>query len=229
MLDKDICPSEDTGDESIFEEMGMAPPGRPRGFDTGRALDAAVDVFWRRGFDGASLAELTAAMHINRPSLYAAFGDKAQLFQAALRRYIDCNMGYVADALAKPTARECAWAFLVGNAQAVTMPGRPPGCLSVLAVATPEGSTEFAVLAQNRFAIEEQFIERFRRAITDGDLPADEDPNELAVMLITIASGFAIRAADGTARSSLLAMARRTMAAFPPDARLSDHHESAHA
>jgi AcrR family transcriptional regulator len=209
--------------------MGMAPPGRPRAFDTGHALDAAIDVFWRRGFEGASLAELTAAMRINRPSLYAAFGDKAQLFQTALRRYVDCNMGYVAEALAKPTARECAWAFLVGNAEAVTLPGRPPGCLSVQAVVTPEDSTEFAVLAENRAAIEEQFTNRFRRAIAEGDLPADEDPDELAGLLITIASGFAIRAADGTARSSLLSMAQRTMAAFPPDARLSDHHESAHA
>ncbi|MET0886036.1 MAG: helix-turn-helix domain-containing protein, partial [Mycetocola sp.] len=77
----------------------MTASGRPRGFEADLALDAAVDVFWRRGYDGASLSELTAAMGINRPSLYAAFGDKAQLFQSALHRYVERNMGYVTDAL----------------------------------------------------------------------------------------------------------------------------------
>lgn len=198
----------------------MAPAGRPRAFDTSRALDAAIDVFWRRGFEGASLAELTLAMGINRPSLYAAFGDKAQLFTAALDRYVDSNMGYVGESLAQPTARECARTFLVGNAHAVTMPGRPAGCLSVQAVVTSEDSAEFAVLAENRAVIESRFAERFRRAITEGDLPAEENPEELAAMLITIASGFAIRAADGTARSSLVALAERTMAMFPIDDRI---------
>lgn len=193
----------------------MAPAGRPRAFDTDEALDAAIDVFWRRGFGGASLGELTRAMGINRPSLYAAFGDKAQLFTAALHRYVDRNMSYVGQALAKPTARECAWSFLAGNARAVTMPDRPAGCLSVQAVVTPEGSSEFAVLAENRRLIEKQFADRFRRAVTEGDLPAKESPEELAAMLITVASGFAVRAADGTPRSSLLALAERTMAVFP--------------
>ncbi|MBY3988720.1 TetR/AcrR family transcriptional regulator [Rhodococcus fascians] len=193
----------------------MAPAGRPRAFDASGALDAAIDVFWRRGFESASLAELTQAMGINRPSLYAAFGDKAQLFTAALDRYIDSNMGYVGEALAQPTARECAQAFLVGNAHAVTMPGRPAGCLSVQAVVTSEGSAEFAVLAENRAVIEKRFADRFRRAITEGDLPAEENPEELAAVLITVASGFAIRAADGTPRSALVALAQRTMELFP--------------
>ncbi|ONI75911.1 hypothetical protein BWI15_08910 [Kribbella sp. ALI-6-A] len=193
----------------------MAGPGRPRAFDTESALDAAVEVFWRRGFVGASLSELAAAMGVNKPSVYAAFGDKAELFQAALRRYVERNMGYVADALAQPTARECAEAFLVGNARAVTMPGRPAGCLSVQAVVTPGDSNEFAALAENRSVIQGLFADRFRRAITEGDLPAGENADELAGFLITLTSGFAIRAADGTPQESLLAMAHRAMAAFP--------------
>lgn len=193
----------------------MATPGRPRGFDTERALDAAVDVFWRRGYEGASLSELTAAMGINRPSLYAAFGDKAELFQTALRRYVDSNMGYVTDALDRPTARESAEAFLVGNARAVTMPGRPAGCLSVQAIITQQDSREFSSLAENRAATQRLFAERFHRAIDEGDLPGEESPEELAGFLITVASGFAIRAADGAPRDTLLAMARRAMAAFP--------------
>jgi AcrR family transcriptional regulator len=193
----------------------MTVSGRPRGFDTDLALDAAVDVFWRRGYDGASLTELTAAMGINKPSLYAAFGDKAELFQTALRRYVDRNMGYVTAALALHTAHEVASAFLVGNAVAVTRPGLPPGCLSVQAAVATEGSTQLALLSENRATIQALFAERFRRAIEEGDLAENEDPDELATFLITISSGFAIRAADGAPRDSLLALARRVMATFP--------------
>jgi len=201
----------------------VAVSGRPRGFDTDLALDAAVDVFWRRGFDGASLSELTSAMGINRPSLYAAYGDKAELFQMALRRYVDRNMGYVTTALALPTAHEVAAAFLLGNAAAVTRPGSPAGCLSVQGAVATEGSSQSASLSENRATIQALFADRFRRAIDEGDLAADEDPDELATYLITISSGFAIRAADGTSRDSLLALARRAVAAFPPSAPSSAH------
>jgi AcrR family transcriptional regulator len=196
----------------------VAVSGRPRNFDTDLALDAAVDVFWRRGFDGASLSELTSAMGINRPSLYAAYGDKAQLFQTALRRYVDRNMGYVSAALALPTAHEVASAFLLGNAVAVTRPGLPAGCLSVQGAVATEGSSQSASLSENRATIQALFADRFRRAIDEGDLASDEDPDELATFLITISSGFAIRAADGTPRDSLLVMARRAMSLFPPSA-----------
>lgn len=208
----------------------MAGPGRPRAFDVDEALDAAVEVFWRHGFAGASLSELTAAMGVNKPSVYGAFGDKAQLFQAALRRYIERNMGYVTDALERPTARECAQTFLVGNALAVTTPGRPAGCLSVQAATMPDESGEYAVLAQNRAAVQGLFADRFRRAIAEDDLPAGEDPDELATFLITLSSGFAIRAADGTPRESLLAMANRALTAFtqPVDRSATTSEDNAH-
>ncbi|HCJ49631.1 MAG TPA: TetR family transcriptional regulator [Microbacterium sp.] len=193
----------------------MAVVGRPRGFDPDVALDAAVDVFWRRGYEGASLSELTAAMGIKPPSLYATFGDKAQLFQSALRRYVERNMGYVTDALAQPTALAAAEAFLTGNAAAVTTPGLPAGCLSVQAAVATEGSTQLTALTENRARIQTLFADRFRRAIDDGDVDKGEDPDELAAFLITISSGFAIRAADGTSRGTLLAMARRALTGFP--------------
>ena len=208
----------------------MTVSGRPRGFDADLALDAAVDVFWRRGYDGASLSELTAAMGIKKPSLYAAFGDKAQLFQTALRRYVDRNMGYVTAALTLPTAHEVAAAFLLGNAVAVTRPGLPAGCLSVQAAVATEGSSQLALLSENRATIQALFADRFRRAIDDGDLAVNEDPDELATFLITISSGFAIRAADGTSRESLLALVRRAMAVFPTTTEYpthSDHHSAA--
>lgn len=192
----------------------MTPGGRPRTFDPATALDAAVETFWRHGYEAAGLGELTDAMGISRPALYREFGDKAQLFRAALERYIARNMGYVETALALPTARDVAEAFLTGNAEAVTTPGRPPGCLSVQAMVTDEADA-FSLLAENRRLIQARLADRFRRAIGDGDLPADEDAEELARFLITLTTGFAIRAADGEPRHALLALAHRAVAIIP--------------
>ena len=192
----------------------MAPGGRPRAFEPGAALDAAVETFWRHGYDAAGLTELTEAMGISRPALYRAFGDKFQLFNAALERYIASNMGYVETALAKSTAHEVAEAFLVGNAKAVTAPGRPPGCLSVQAMVTDEADA-FSLLAENRLVIQERIAARFRRAIRDGDLPSDEDAEELSRFMITITTGFAIRAADGEPQQALVALAHRALAVIP--------------
>ncbi|WP_272027926.1 TetR/AcrR family transcriptional regulator [Kocuria rosea] len=195
----------------------MGAGGRPRTFEPEVALDAAVDTFWRHGYESTGLSELTEAMGISRPALYRAFGDKAQLFRAALERYIDRNMGYVEAALARPSAHEVAEAFLTGNAEAVTTPGRPPGCLSVQAMVTHE-TDAFSLLADNRKVIQGRLADRFRHAISDGDLPPDEDPEDLARFMITLTTGFAIRAADGEPRDALVALARRALTVFPaPD------------
>jgi len=192
----------------------VATRGRPRGFDPHAALDAAVEVFWRHGYEGSGLTELTDAMGIGRPSLYRAFGDKAQLFQKALERYVDRNMAYVEDALAQPTAYAVAEAFLTGNALGVTTPGNPPGCLSVQATVINEGDA-FALLERNRAAIEQRLATRFRCSVTDGDLAPHEQPEELASYLITLTTGFAVRAADGASRDTLLTMVRRALVGFP--------------
>lgn len=200
----------------------MATGGRPRGFDPDAALDAATETFWRHGYESTGIAELTEAMGISRPALYRFFGDKAQLFQAALGRYADRNMGYVEEALAHPTAREVVEAFLTGNARAVTTPGRPRGCLSVQAMVTDEADA-FVLLSENRRVIQQRLADRFRQSIATGDLPPDEDPEELAGFLITLATGFAIRAADGEPRDALLALARRAVGTVPVGA---DHATS---
>ena len=192
----------------------MGTGGRPRAFEPEAALDAAVDTFWRHGYESTGLTELTEAMGISRPALYRAFGDKAQLFRAALERYIERNMGYVEAALDMPSARRVAEAFLIGNAKAVTTPGRPPGCLSVQAMVTHE-TDAFSLLAENRKVIQERLAARFQQAISDGDLPPDEDPEDLARFLITLTTGFAIRAADGEPRDALVALAHRALTMFP--------------
>ena len=109
----------------------MAVQGRPREFDLDEALERAVEVFWRHGYEGASLSALTAAMGINRPSLYAAYGGKADLFAKVVARYAERDMAYVRAALEQPTAREVVRTLLLGQAQALTRPDRPAGCLSL--------------------------------------------------------------------------------------------------
>src|SRR5947208_1855466 len=105
--------------------------GRPRGFDADTTLDRAIEVFWRRGYEGASLGELTEAMGINKPSLYAAYGNKEELFRRAVARYAEGDMAYARAALAEPTAYRVIEKFLRDNADALTRPDRPSGCLSV--------------------------------------------------------------------------------------------------
>src|ERR1700691_3568021 len=105
--------------------------GRPRSFDIDRALDRALVVFWRKGYEGASLSDLTKAVCVNRPSLYAAFGDKEALFRKALDRYLTGPAAYTQEALREPTARAVVERLLQGAADLNAAPRNPGGCLTV--------------------------------------------------------------------------------------------------
>src|ERR1700722_3582756 len=106
----------------------MVERGRPRAFDEEVVLDVAMRLFWEHGFDGTSMSELTEAMGINRRSVYAAFGNKEALFTASLERYLAGPGAFVGKALALPTARQVAQAFLRGTLKAATSSDRPSGC-----------------------------------------------------------------------------------------------------
>ena len=194
----------------------MSPRGRPRGFDADSALDAAVEVFWRHGYEGASLDDLTRAMGINRPSMYAAFGNKEQLFRAAVARYAEVDMAYAREALAEPTAAQVADSFLRRNVEAVTRPGRPPGCLTVQGGTACSAGNEAVArfLAASRLAGERALAERFARAVGDGDLPADVDTAGLARFVMMVAEGNAVHAAAGVGAEQLLAATEIALAAF---------------
>lgn len=191
--------------------------GRPREFDLDQALDQALHVFWRKGYEGTSIADLTETMGITRPSLYAAFGNKEELFRKALDKYVDGPRGYVKIALAQPTARAVVEKLLYGTADAVTDPTCPSGCLAVQGALTC-GDTSQSVkeeLMARRSKSEENLRVRFLQAKADGDLPDDCDPVDLARYLSIILQGMAVQAAGGASRIDLHKVAGMVLKSWP--------------
>jgi AcrR family transcriptional regulator len=191
--------------------------GRPRTFDVNQALDRALEVFWRKGYEGATLCDLTAAMGINPPSLYAAFGNKEGLFRQALDRYWGLRTAFWDDALAAPTARAVAETLLRGTAKFLGDPCHPRGCLAVHG-ALASGGEEDCIrkeLEKRRSTSQAEIRERFKRAKREGDLPADADPAALARFLATIIEGMAVQAASGATRKELERVAETALHAFP--------------
>ena len=203
--------------------------GRPREFDVDKALDLALQVFWRKGYEGASMADLTETMGITKPSLYSAFGNKEELFRKALDRYVDGPGGYFQVALAKPTARAVVEHLLYESADAVTDPNHPPGCLAVQGALSCGDAAESIKqeLMSRRAKGEQDLRERFERAIAEGDLPPGSDAADLAAYLSAILQGMAVQAAGGTTRAQLRKIAEMALRTWPPPSwRRSDVHTS---
>jgi AcrR family transcriptional regulator len=191
--------------------------GRPREFDPDEVLDRALDVFWRKGYEGASLSELTEAMGINRPSLYAAFGNKEELFRKALDRYADGPAAYTREALNAPTARGVVERLLRGATEALTHPDYPPGCLGVHgALSCGEAAESIREeLCARRGAYEVSLRQRFERAKAEGDLSADADCADLARLVMTVMQGMAVQASGGASREDLRRVAEMMLRAWP--------------
>ncbi|CCE12217.1 putative transcriptional regulator, TetR family [Bradyrhizobium sp. STM 3843] len=186
--------------------MGM---GRPRTFDCDAALDQAMEVFWRHGYEGATIAQLTEAMGINPPSLYAAFGSKEGLLKAALDRYTERRAAWMEEVLSAPTARDVAERMLMGVAEKQTDPANPPGCLLVqggIACGTGSASVPFE-LAARRAQTEEQLRDRFARAKDEGDLKLSADPAALARYVSAVSVGMGVMASSGADRDALAQVA----------------------
>lgn len=179
--------------------------GRPRTFDETQALDRALRVFWSHGYDGATLPHLTRAMGINRPSLYAAFGNKEALFRQALGRYNDGPGANLIIALEQPTARAVAERLFRGVIDLLTNPQNPGGCLWVKGVIGCDAANHALrqEFADQRAAGEAMLRQRFERAQAEGDLPADANPAELASLLNTVLVGMAVQTAAGAGREDL--------------------------
>lgn len=192
--------------------------GRPRGFDRSEALVRALDVFWRRGYEPASLSELCAAMGINPPSLYAAFGNKAKLFLEAVdfyeRNYWDAPWARMA---AEPDVHRAIDNFFREAGEILLSPKVPCGCLVVLAAinVSAESGEVFEAVKALRLEGIGHFTRRIEQAIGDGQLPADTDVGSLAAVLNTLLEGMSIHVRDGVALAEMTKLAAYAVRLLP--------------
>jgi AcrR family transcriptional regulator len=193
------------------------PSGRTRQFDADEALGRALEVFWARGYEGATLDELTAAMGINRPSLYAAFGNKEQLFRKALDRYQTGPQSFLTEALKRPTARAAVEAVFDGFVKMQRDRVESRGCMIVSGALAcgEEAEPVRRELARLRQAAVSALRDRFERAMREGDLPGTTDCATLARYVATVLNGLAVQAASGATEKDLRQVAAVAMRAWP--------------
>lgn len=191
--------------------------GRPREFCTEQALAAALRVFWTKGYEGASLSDLTEAMGITRPSLYAAFGNKEALFRKALDLYEREKLAYVRQALAASSSRGVAERMLNGAVDVVTSDEDPNGCLGVICSVScgPDAAAVKADIEARRHSSHQALLDRFEQARIEGDLPAATDVRSLADYLLAIIQGIAVQASSGASRKQLQEVARISLSMWP--------------
>jgi AcrR family transcriptional regulator len=200
-------------------ELTIAPSakGRPREFCVDQALSKALGVFWAKGYEGASMADLTEAMGITKPSLYAAFGNKEALFHKALDLYEAEKLAYTREALKQPTARAVAEHFMRGAIDAQTSNCDPRGCLGVISATAcgAEAESIKADIVERRASSQAALIERFRQAQRDGDLADHVEPLNLTLFLYAILQGMAVQAGSGATRSDLERVVETSLAMWP--------------
>ncbi|MEG3175083.1 TetR/AcrR family transcriptional regulator [Sphingomonas sp. RB3P16] len=194
-----------------------APKGRPREFDIDDALAQALLVFWRNGYEAASMTELTTAMGITKPSLYAAFGNKEQLFHKALDLYEREKLAYMRSALEAPTARLVAERLLRGSLEMQMSTCDPKGCLGVISAATCGAEAEpiKSEVVKRRASSEAALIKRFGEAQAAGELPEGMTPEALARFLFAILQGLALQGGSGATCAQLSQLVETSMAVWP--------------
>jgi AcrR family transcriptional regulator len=194
-----------------------APLGRPREFDLDMALEAAMLVFWRKGYEGASMSDLTASLGVTKPSLYAAFGAKEDLFLAVLDRYDKRTAHFLAGSIRAATAREVAVGLLRGVAEFHANPANPPGCLMVQGalVGSDAGDAARRETRDRRDRLREAIQERLECALDKNDLPPGADPRALARYLVAVMRGMAVEAASGAGAAELHEIVDVALTAWP--------------
>jgi len=194
-------------------KTGNGKTGRPISFDKDAALEAAMLLFWERGFEGTSMADLTQAMGLNPSSIYAAFGDKHALFQLAVKRYMEMRAQYSGKALEEPTLEKVVRALFDNTVAFLTAPGHPPTCMTLSGAvgcsvdAMPARDLMAAIRKQNEAAMRERFI----KARKSGELPKDVDVDDYTRYLSTIIAGLSIQAANGSTKAKLNRIAQMAL------------------
>jgi AcrR family transcriptional regulator len=179
--------------------------GRPIGFDREAALEAAMLLFWQRGYEGTSIADLTHAMGLNPSSIYAAFGDKQALFQLVVKRYLELRAQYAVKALEEPTLERFIRALFDNTVAFLTTPGHPPTCMTLAGAAgcsldaTPARDLMTEIRKQNQVALKERLL----RARKSGELPKEINVDDYTRYLSTIVAGLSIQAANGSTKAEL--------------------------
>ncbi|OYW44802.1 MAG: TetR family transcriptional regulator [Sphingomonadales bacterium 12-68-11] len=203
----------------LVMKLGCSLParGRPREFDTEEALASALRVFWSKGYEGASMADLTEAMGITKPSLYAAFGNKEALFAKALDLYEREKLAYVSKALDAPTAKEVAEKLLRGALDMLTGQGSPGACLMVTnSVPCGEDSECIREQVVARGAVAKRaLLERFEQARREGELPAHIDVEGLCSCLVATMQGMSLQAGAGASHEELEKLVQTSLAMWP--------------
>ena len=201
----------------MSEMQTKRPRGRPSTFDYENVLEKALIVFWSRGYEGASMSELTEAMGINRPSMYAAYGNKEQLFSKALAKYMASQVAYVADALGKSTAREVVESFLTKSAEFLTDETKPRGCMIAIgSLFSGEGCDKIKQeLISYRQGYERALRERFEIAKAQHELLNNVSPATLAKYIAIVHQGMSVQAASGATKEELLAVVNLSLKNLP--------------
>jgi AcrR family transcriptional regulator len=186
-------------------KTGNGRTGRPIGFDKDAALEAAMLLFWERGFEGASMAELTQAMGLSPSSIYAAFGDKQALFSLAVKRYLNTRAQYATEALQEQTLERVIRALFDNTVAFLTTPGHPPSCMTRAGAigcslnAAPARDLLTEVRKQNEAAIRARLL----KARKSGELSKDIDVNDYTRYLSSILAGLSVQAANGSTKAEL--------------------------
>lgn len=193
--------------------------GRPREFDIEKALDTAEELFWRKGYEGTSLSDLTGAIGITPPSFYFAFKSKEALFKQVVDRYEHGQqLDFFAEALNQATPLAVAERLLYGFADSYTSKLHPPGCLVLNNSLPCSDKTEESFrheLAELRKSSRIELRKRFKRFKSSGALPANTDPDALARYVFTIAWGMAVEAQSGASRDDLYRTVKLALKSWP--------------
>jgi AcrR family transcriptional regulator len=194
-----------TGVARKIMKTGIGKTGRPVSFDKDAALEAAMLLFWERGFEGTSMADLTHAMGLNPSSIYAAFGDKQALFQLAVKRYMKMRAQYAGRALEEPTLEKVLLSLFDSTVAFLTTPGHPPTCMTLAGAvgcsvdASPARDLMAEIRKQNQVAIRRRLL----KARKSGELPKSINVDDYARYLSTIIAGLSIQAANGSTKAEL--------------------------